>query len=184
MIIPDVVGATGDVPGAQILDVACGTGRFLGQLRVALPNARLTGIDLSPFYTDFAEKENRGHSIDFQTGNVEAMPYEDSQFDAVTCVFLFHELPKDVRRIVAREMLRVVKPGGIIAVLDSEQLSTGQDIGSFLEEFPEIYHEPYYRSYLRDDLAAMFQCEGLSAIESRSHFTARAVIGLKPMADQ
>jgi ubiquinone/menaquinone biosynthesis C-methylase UbiE len=183
MIIPDVVKAVRNSPTTRILDVACGTGRFLGQLRSALPEVTLIGIDLSPFYVQFARGENRQKMIEFETANAEALPYPDNEFDAVTCVFLFHELPKDVRRTVAREMLRVVKPGGTIAILDSEQLASGHDIGSFLEEFPAIYHEPYYRSFLRDDLVEMWRHEGLLKIDARSHFTSRAVIGQKRLGN-
>ena len=40
----------------------------------------------------------------------------------VTCVYLFHELPADVRRAVAAEMLRVLRPGGLLVLVDSIQV--------------------------------------------------------------
>ena len=39
----------------------------------------------------------------------------------MTCVYLFHELPGDVRRAVAAEMMRVLRPGGLVVLVDSIQ---------------------------------------------------------------
>ena len=49
----------------------------------------------------------------------EAMPFAARQFDVVTCIYLFHELPPAVRRVVAGEIRRVLKPGGTLVFVDS-----------------------------------------------------------------
>ena len=54
--------------------------------------------------------------------NAEALPWADATFDVVTSIYLFHELPRNARRNVVREMLRVVKPGGLVVIEDSAQL--------------------------------------------------------------
>src|SRR5688572_28548588 len=94
----------------KILDVACGTGRALEQLRRALPQAGFSAVDLSPWYVDAVRERMPG--VDARVGNAEALPWPDASFDVVFSVFLFHELPRAARRQVWAEMRRVLRPGG------------------------------------------------------------------------
>lgn len=183
MIVPDLVASLPEHPAPRILDVATGTGRFLAQLHPAAPHARLYGLDLSAPYLKFA-REALAHVPDLSlvAENAEHMPFADHTFDAVTCVFLFHELPSDARRNVAREALRVLRPGGLFAVLDSAQLDSAADITFFLESFPRLYHEPYYKGYLRDPLPALLTEAGFEIVDDRDHFVSRAVIARRPAA--
>ena len=72
----------------------------------------------------------------------------DASADIVTSVFLFHELPPDVRRQVTAEMARILKPGGLFVFLDSLQLGDRPPWDGLLEAFPARFHEPYYRNYI------------------------------------
>ncbi len=148
-----------------LLDVACGTGRFLREVRRVYPAMKLTGLDLSTSYLAEAERHLDGlRPPVWLNANAEAMPLPDASQDIVTTVFLFHELPPDVRRTVAREMARVLKPGGLLVFIDSLQMGDkpgGWD--GFLEGFPERFHEPYYRHYAIDDLDGLFTDAGLVA---------------------
>ena len=95
------------------------------------------------------------------------MPFEDGAFDAVTNVYLFHEMPKEARRNAAREFARVLKPGGKLFFVDSAQVGDGAALGmekafdQALERFPMFNHEPYYRDYSLTDLKALFGEFGL-----------------------
>lgn len=181
MIVPDIKAHLADLPSPRVLDLATGTGRFLGQLALARPDARFTGLDLSAPYLKFAGQA-LSHVADLSlvADNAESVPFSDQTFDAVTCVFLFHELPSDARRNVVAEALRVLKPGGLFAVLDSSQLDTASDVAFFLESFPKIYHEPYYKGYLRDPLPALMTEAGFQVLSDREHFVSRAVIARRP----
>ena len=97
-----------------------------------------------------------------------------------TSVFLFHELPADARRRVMREAWRVLKPGGRFVVCDSAQLADSADIADALYSFPATYHEPYYKSYLRDDLAAVMDECGFEVETSVPHLVSKVVVGRKP----
>ncbi len=72
--------------------------------------------------------------------------------NSLTSIFVFHELPPKVRRVVFRECARVLKPGGRLVVVDSLQSGDQPDYDGLLDLFPQSYHEPYYRSYLNEDL--------------------------------
>jgi len=167
----------------RILDVGCGTGRFLSQLAATVPKARLYGLDLSPYYLRRTrELVSADVPLTLAADNAEDMPWADGTFDVVTSVFLFHELPPKVRRIVASEMIRVVKPGGTVVVCDSAQLSDSPQLDDVLHAFPESYHEPFYRSYLRDDLAALFAEAGLEITGDEPHLVSKVVAGRRPQS--
>jgi ubiquinone/menaquinone biosynthesis C-methylase UbiE len=95
----------------RILDVGCGTGRTLAQIAAALPGHQYVGVDLSPFYLETARKELANVAeVTLLADNAEKLPFRDGYFDAVTSVYLFHELPRKARRRVAHEMARVLRP--------------------------------------------------------------------------
>jgi ubiquinone/menaquinone biosynthesis C-methylase UbiE len=138
---------------ASLLDVACGTGRFLREVKANHPRLYVTGLDLSPHYLRIAERELAAWSrVRMVEGAAEGMPFADGEFDIVTCIYLFHELPPRVRRIVVAEIHRVLKPGGTVIFVDSLQTGDEPDYDALLDLFPFAFHEPYYASYLQEDL--------------------------------
>ncbi len=138
--------------GARLLDLACGTGSFLREVKANWPRLHVTGLDLSPHYLAVARRELAPWSrTRLMEGLAEAMPFVDAEFDIVTCVYLFHELPPRIRRAVVGEIRRVLKPGGTLILVDSLQTGDEPDYDAMLESFPAGFHEPYYSSYLRED---------------------------------
>jgi len=107
------------------------------------------------------------------------MPLPDASVDVVTSVFLFHELPPEVRREVTRQIARVLRPGGMFVFLDSLQLGDRPDWDGLLESFPYRFHEPYYQGYLREDLAAMFEAAGLAADRTSTPFLSKLMVRRK-----
>ena len=105
----------------------------------------------------------------------------NERFDAVTSVFLFHELPADARRRVMREAFRVLVPGGRFVVCDSAQLSDSRELEEVLHTFPATYHEPYYKGYLRDDLAEVMTECGFELESSTPHPVSKVVVCRKPL---
>jgi ubiquinone/menaquinone biosynthesis C-methylase UbiE len=160
----------------KLADFACGNGRFLEQVLTAFPRLPATGLDLSPAYCAKARRRlaSWGH-VEIVTGAVEQAPFEDASFDAVTCVYLFHELPPRVRRAAAREIARVLKPGGVFVLADSIQTGDAADLDRMLEYFPVGFHEPYYGSYLAEDLATLFGEVGLACEASELAFLTKTM---------
>jgi len=140
----------GDQRETNVLDLACGTGRFMAQTLRAMPKLNLTGIDLSPPYAEAARSAvKRWPQADVVQGMAEALPFEDESFDHLISIYLFHELPPRVRPKVIAEAARVLKPGGAFIIADSLQFGDDAGLDGFLEYFPEGFHEPYYKGYLK-----------------------------------
>jgi ubiquinone/menaquinone biosynthesis C-methylase UbiE len=150
---------------ARLLDVACGTGSFLREIKSNWPRLHVTGLELSPHYLNAAKRElapwSRTRLVE---GLAEAMPFPEAEFDVLTCVYLFHELPPRIRRAVVDEIRRVLKPGGTLILVDSLQTGDEPDYDAMLESFPAGFHEPYYASYLREDLERLVS-PGFAAAE-------------------
>jgi SAM-dependent methyltransferase len=101
-------------PGQRFLDLACGTGAVAE--RAAEAGADVVGIDLAPGLIDRAKSraEERGLGIDYRVGDAEALDIEDGSFDRVasTCGVMF----APDHGAIARELARVTRPGGRIAL--------------------------------------------------------------------
>jgi ubiquinone/menaquinone biosynthesis C-methylase UbiE len=150
--------ALADCPSGRLLDIGCGTGRFLREVKSNYPRLYATGLDLSPYYLCVARRELAPWSrVRLVEGMAEAMPFADREFDAATAIYLFHELPPPVRRAVAGEIARILKPGGRLILVDSLQTGDEPDYDAMLDYFPIAFHEPYYASYLREDLDRLMQ---------------------------
>jgi SAM-dependent methyltransferase len=101
-------------PELKALDVACGTGNLA--LPAARAGAEVTGVDIAPNLVEQARENARreGLNVQFDEGDAEALPYEDASFDAVVTMFgaMFAPRPD----LVASELKRVCRPGGVIAM--------------------------------------------------------------------
>jgi ubiquinone/menaquinone biosynthesis C-methylase UbiE len=161
---------------ARILDVACGTGSALNQLALAHPGEKYWGLDLSPYYLRHAAGR-LGHVKDLSlvAENAERMPLADASFDVVTSVFLFHELPARARRNVLAEMRRVLKPGGLLVIEDSAQLSEAPELRVFLENFAASMNEPFFADYITDDLRAAVAQAGFDVRSVERAFLSKVV---------
>lgn len=158
------------------LDVACGNGRFLSQVLEGFPKLPVTGLDLSPAYVAEARRRlSPWAQAELVVGLAENQPFPDAAFDTVSCIYLFHELPPKVRRAVAREMARVLKPGGVIIFADSLQTGDSAELDRMLEIFPLGFHEPFYNSYLGEDFSKLFGEAGLHIEELRLAFLTKVM---------
>ncbi|MEL6422489.1 MAG: class I SAM-dependent methyltransferase, partial [Pseudomonadota bacterium] len=166
-----------DQRSMTLIDVACGTGRLLGEIARAFPRMRLEGCDLSQAYVDEARHYLADRrTVMLQQANAEALPFDDASADIVTCCFLFHELPATVRRTVIGEMARVLKPGGTVVFIDSMQHGDAPNFDGMLDAFPDRFHEPYYRQYLEDDLDAAFNDAGLMRAGQWNAFLSKVMV--------
>jgi ubiquinone/menaquinone biosynthesis C-methylase UbiE len=187
-VLAEVVRKTGRGK-LRLLDVGTGTGRFLRQAARALPEATLTGIDLSPWYVGFARDllsaSCGGDSIPrarVEAANAESLPYPDHSFDVVTSIFMMHELPRSVRRTVLGEMRRVLAPGGLLVLEDAAQPSESLELTLALEQFSKDMHEPFFADYQADDLGELVSEFGFGSVSTTPHFVAKVVSATKGLA--
>jgi ubiquinone/menaquinone biosynthesis C-methylase UbiE len=166
-----------------LLDIGCGTGRFLDLVKQVWPRLPSLGLDLSEPYIRHAKRNrSRWPRINHLVGNAESIPARDASFDVVTSIFMFHELPPEVRRIIFGECARVLKPGGRLVLVDSLQRGDQPDYEGLLELFPHNYHEPYYASYTTENFGAIASACGLTHIRDTKAFVAKVMVFDKPIA--
>jgi ubiquinone/menaquinone biosynthesis C-methylase UbiE len=158
----------------SVLDLACGSGAFLENLAATFPRARLLGVDLSTAYLTEARRASKVTAL--AQANAEYLPFADASLDAVTCIYLFHELPPRVRLRVAAEIARVLKPGGVLAFADSIQPADEPRLERLLVNFPAYFHEPFYASYSETDLPTLFRDAGLDVADSDKAFLTKAIL--------
>ena len=102
----------------RLLDIACGPGNFTSRLAQRLPDGGLAvGLDISEPMLTRAVLDNSGPRTCYLRGDAGTLPFGDETFDAVCCFGALYLMPEPFR--VAREMVRVLRPGGRVAILTS-----------------------------------------------------------------
>ena len=111
--------STLDLPRAErLLDVACGPGNFTAPLAQKLPYGGLAvGFDISESMLTRGVLDNSGPRTCYVRGDARMLPFDDETFDAVCCFGALYLMPEPFR--VAQEMVRVLRPGGRVAILTS-----------------------------------------------------------------
>ncbi|MBN8541258.1 MAG: class I SAM-dependent methyltransferase [Deltaproteobacteria bacterium] len=174
------LGASSDGEGLHFLEVGAGTGRATLFTRLAFPKAKIAVVDLSGPYlkrAQYALKSFPRH--DFLEAPAENLPFGPKHFDAVYSVFLFHELPMEVRRAVLSEGHRVLKAGGFYGLVDSLQRGDVTEFDDALEQFPVEYHEPFYRNYIQNQMSNLLIEAGFKIEEQGTGFFSKFVAAKK-----
>ncbi len=96
-----------------MLDVATGTGAVAAELRAR--GCTVVGIDQSPEMLAVARRR-LGPAVELHEGRAESLPFADESFDALTVTYLLRYV--DDPEATLRELARVVRPGGTIAMLE------------------------------------------------------------------
>ena len=109
---------------ARILEVGCGTGRWLVEMEsLGAQRDRLAGIDLRPESIEQGRLRLSGNAqmggADLRVGSAAQLPWPDRTFDLVMQFTVFTSVAEaELRRVIAQEMVRVLRPGGAIIWYD------------------------------------------------------------------
>lgn len=157
------------------LDVACGTGDVSFRLHELFPKAHITGLDLSAGMLKIASEKLKGmdsdakNHITFIEGNSLKMPFPNDTFDLVTVAYgvrNFEHLEDGYR-----EMHRVMKPSGVICVIELSEPSNG-----FIKSLYRIYSQRVIpvigRMVSHDTRAYSYLPESIAACPQRGEMTA------------
>ena len=101
----------------EVLDVGCGPG---AAVRAAAGRVtRAVGIDRSEAMVEIARRRSRSYAnVEFEVGGAEEIPFADGRFDRVWTIHAFHHWEDQTRGIA--EAMRVLRPGGILLVVESD----------------------------------------------------------------
>lgn len=131
-----LLDAVGVVPGTRLLDVATGPGHL--PARAAERGAVPVGVDVADAMVTRARELYP--TLEFHRGDAEELPFADAEFDAVTANFLLPHLARPERAMA--ELVRVLAPGGRLALATWDVPSRSRLFGFFLEAFSEVGAAP------------------------------------------
>lgn len=104
----------------DILDLGCSVGMSTFALQKIYPQAKITGLDLSPYFLSVADyrSQQRNVQINWLHAAAESTGLADNSFDLVSAFLMFHELPQSATRQIFHEARRLLRPGGYLALMD------------------------------------------------------------------
>jgi ubiquinone/menaquinone biosynthesis C-methylase UbiE len=115
-----LVGLAAPRDGEQALDVGCGTGTLAVELARQRPGLAVAGVDADDAMLDRArgKADRAGVQLDLRTAFAQELPFADASFDLVVSSLFFHHLRREDKLATAAEILRVLRPGGRLAIAD------------------------------------------------------------------
>lgn len=170
-------------PGAAVLDLCCGGGE--GAIALARSGFRVSGLDLSPRALEqaAARARDQGLSIRWIEAQAEAPPLEPASLDGVQISLALHEWSAAERRRVLAACLRLLRPGGWLAVLDLHPAGPLMALPQQL--FCALFETETAIDFLRADLAEEVSRAGL-AVERRERLAGGALqrlLARKPLLE-
>jgi 2-polyprenyl-3-methyl-5-hydroxy-6-metoxy-1,4-benzoquinol methylase len=138
-----------NVNRGRALDIGCGFGSLLIALQTYF--VQVCGIDIDELYVEWSKK--RVPDGEVICGNAKNMPWSNESFDVVTSTDVFEHINYDEQKIVASELMRVLKPGGhgIVIVPNRFQILDEHNKVLFGTWLPALKRKPYVKFFLNNN---------------------------------
>ncbi|WP_219413899.1 class I SAM-dependent methyltransferase [Pseudonocardia nigra] len=162
----------GIAPGQDVLEIGCGTGNLALLVKRRYPDARVVGLDPDPLALARAARKaaRRGLTVRLDRGFGDTLPYPDGSFDRVLSAFMFHHLDAAEKPAVLREVVRVLRPGGRLHLLDIG--GSAHPSHGFLAR--RTHASPRIQDNLSDRIPALMREAGLADARETHHVRIRA----------
>ena len=154
---------------AYWLDVGCGTGAFTELILKNCAPEKVVAIDPSPQQVEHAKKTITAPQADFRAGTAVYLPFRIDEFDVVVSALVIHFIPDRAKAF--REMLRVTKPGGMVAgytwrkgpgIIDAPYGPLARGV---IEIAGEVMQSPVVPEAMPDGLNATLKAAGYTGVE-------------------
>lgn len=162
-------------PGDTVLDLACGPGNFTSAFAAAVgPTGCAVGVDLSAPMLARARTDNAGTGAQFARGDAHRLPFADATLDAASCYGALYLIPDPFAALA--EMVRVVRPGGRLAVMTS--VEAGPGVVRRLER--TLAAPGGLRVFTRDDITSRLREAGFTDLTQEVHGVLQYVAATAP----
>lgn len=157
--------------GNSVLDVGSGTGALAFALAEAIPSVRVTGVDPSSAYVRYAQARTRGDRVRFSVGDAQALEIPDASVDKTLSLLVMNFIPDSAKAV--REMIRVTRPGGVVAAAvwdygdGMEMLRVFWDEAVALDSTIAARDERNMPLCRQGELATLWRANGLQRVEER-----------------
>ena len=139
----------------DIIDLGCSVGMSSLALQTVYPQAKITGVDLSPYFLAVAHyrSQQQQANINWVHAAGESTGFEDNSFDLASMFLICHELPQSATRNIFAEMRRILRPGGYLAIMDmNPQAEAYKKMPTYVLTLLKST-EPYMDEYFSLDMA-------------------------------
>ena len=156
--------------GMRLLDVGCGPGSITRGLAERVAPGEVVGVDLSKETLEAARRDAAARglaNLRYEEGSVYALPFPDASFDVAYAHQVLQHLSE--REAAVREMLRTLRPGGLLAIrdVDWETVAYWPD-DPWIDRFVEVHLKTWYRNggepAMGRRLRALFNASGLTDV--------------------
>jgi SAM-dependent methyltransferase len=171
LLAPLLVKFAGLRDGDALLDIGSGTGAFAFAAAEAAPSARITGVDPSSSYVAYTQERAPSDRVRFAVGDAQALQMPDDSFDRVVSLLVMNFIPDRPKAL--REMIRVARPGGVIAAAvwdygdGMQMLRVFWDEAVALDPAAAARDERNMPLCRQGELAALWREHGLTEVEEQ-----------------